>query len=188
MRSFNKLVLPALILGLCSANPVYAAPTELESSPILDKGKQIGCQLTFGHDQPDPSNFGNGEALVEGSMSVLKFDKNILFALKLGVTGPDKGKRNAPFEAYFVDGETPNTGSLLSKMDSDDKGYRLIAFNADEATVSATISKPAKDRVVRITYRLNEGGQMTQVAIPLDTQAGRLAFVGWLDCIEGITK
>lgn len=188
MRSFHKLILPALALSLGLTSPVLAAPTELEASPMMHQGKQVGCQFTFGHSQADPGNFGNGEALVEGSMSILKFDTNIIFALKVGVSGPDKGKRAGPFEANFVDGETPNTASLMSKMDSDDQGYRLFAFKPDDATIAATISKPGKDRVVRLSYRLKEGGPVTQVALPLETDAGRKAFIGWLDCIEGITK
>ena len=188
MRLCPKSIFPAIVLALVSTTPAFAAPDELDSSPMMHEGKQIGCQFTFGHNQLDPANFGKGEALVEGSMSLLRFDKNIIFALKVGVTGPDKGKRSAPFEAFFVDGETPNTKSLMSKMDSDDQGYRLFAFNADDATIAATISKPGKERTVRMAYRLKEGGEMTQVAIPFDTDAGRKAYLGWLNCIEGITK
>jgi hypothetical protein len=73
-------------------------------------------------------------------------------------------------------------------MDSDDQGYRLFAFKLDDATIAAAISKPGKERVVRLSYRLKEGGPVSQVAIPIDTDYGRKAFVGWLDCIEGITK
>lgn len=188
MRSFTTMILPALALGLAMATPAQAAPTELESSPMMHQGKQVGCQFTFGHSQADPANFRSGEALVEGSISVLKFDANIIFALKVGVSGPDGGKRTAPFEANFVDGETPNTASLMSKMDSDDQGYRLFAFKPDDATIAATISKPGKERVVRMSYRLKEGGSVTQVTIPFDTEVGRTAFLGWLGCIEGITK
>ena len=188
MRSFTSSILPALALSLVLTSPARAAPTELESSPMMHQGKQVGCQFTFGHSQADPANFRTGEALVEGSMSVLKFDTNIIFALKIGVSGPDKGKRAGPFEANFVDGETPNTASLMSKMDSDDQGYRLFAFKPDDATIAATISTPGKERAVRLSYRLKEGGPVTQVALPLDADAGRQAFVGWLDCIEGITK
>lgn len=188
MRSFTPSILPALALSLVLTSPVRAAPTDLESSPMMHQGKQVGCQFTFGHSQADPANFRTGEALVEGSMSVLKFDTNIIFALKIGVSGPDKGKRAGPFEANFVDGETPNTASLMSKMDSDDQGYRLFAFKPDDATIAATISTPGKERAVRLSYRLKEGGPVTQVALPFDSDAGRQAFVGWLDCIEGITK
>lgn len=188
MRSFTKSILPALALSLALANPVSAAPTELESSPMIHNDKQVGCQFTFGHSQADPANFGKGEARVEGSMSFLKFEKSIIFALKMGVTGPDNGPRTAPADAFFVDGETPTTASLTSRMDSDAKGYRLFAFNADDATIAATISKPGKDRIVRISYRLKEGGPMTQVAIPFDNESGRKAYLGWLDCIEGMTK
>ncbi len=188
MRSFTKSLLPALALGLALTSPARAAPDQLESSPMMHEGKQVGCQFTFGHSQLDPGNFGTGEALVEGSISILKFGTNIIFALKMGVSGPDKSKRAGPFEANFVDGETPNTASLMSKMDSDDQGYRLFAFKADDATIAAAISKPGKDRIVRLSYRLKEGGPVAQVAIPLDTDAGRTAFVGWLGCIEDITK
>ena len=188
MRSFTSSILPALALSLALTSPVRAAPTELEASPMMHEGKQVGCQFTFGHSQADPGNFGQGEALVEGSMSILRFDTNIVFALKIGVSGPDKGKRAGPFEANFVDGETPNTASLMSKMDSDTQGYRLFAFKPDDATIAATIGQPGKARAVRLSYRLKEGGPVTQVALPLDSDAGRQAFVGWLDCIEGITK
>ncbi len=188
MPTFAKSILPAFALALAIANPASAAPTELQSSPMIHEGKQVGCQFTFGHSQADPANFKTGEALVEGSMSFMMFDKKIIFALKMGVSGPDKGKRAGPFEGNFVDGETPNTASLLSKMDSDDQGYRLFAFNADDATIAATISKPSKERVVRLSYRLNEGSPITQVALPIDTDSGRQAFVGWLNCIEGLTK
>lgn len=188
MYLFTKSILPALVLGLAAANPVSAAPTELDSSPMMQEGKQVGCQFTFGHNQADPANFGQGEALVEGSMSFLKFDKSMIFALKIGVSGPNKAARAGPFEAFFVDGETPTTASLMSKMDADDKGYRLFAFNVDDATITAAISKPGKERIVRLAYRLKEGGPMAQVAIPLDTEAGRKAFIGWLNCLEGLTK
>jgi hypothetical protein len=188
MRSFTKSILPAVVLGLASASPAYAAPTELESSPMMHEGKQVGCQFTFGHSQLDPVHFGKGEATIEGSMSLLKFDKNIVFALKIGVTGPKGTPRQAPVDAYFVGGETPTTGSLLSKMDADDKGYRLFAFNADDATIAATISMPGKERVVRLSYRLKDGGAFAPVVISFDTEAGRQAYLGWLGCIEGITK
>ncbi len=188
MRPFTSLVLPTLVLGMALASPVSAAPTELSSSPMMEDGKSVGCQFTFGHSLSDPANFANGEATVEGSMSLLKFDKNVIFALKMGVTGPGKAKRTSPFEAYFVDGTTPNTGSLMSKLESDTEGYRLFAFKPDEATIAATISRPGKDRVFRLSYRLKENGQTTQVAIPLDTDAGRQAFIGWLDCIEKVTQ
>ena len=188
MSNLSKSILPALALGLALASPVCAAPDELEASPMMHEGKQLGCQLTFGHSQPDPANFAKGEALVEGSMNFLKFDKNMIFALKIGVSAPNKGQRISPFEAAFVDGDVPTTSSLMSKMDSDNQGYRLFAFKPEDATISATVSRPGKDRILRFSYRLNEGGQTTQVAIPLDTDAGRAAFLGWLDCIEKMTQ
>ncbi len=82
MPTFAKSILPAFALALAIANPASAAPTELQSSPMIHEGKQVGCQFTFGHSQADPANFKTGEALVEGSMSFMMFDKKIIFALK----------------------------------------------------------------------------------------------------------
>jgi hypothetical protein len=188
MRSFTLSFLPALALSLSLTSPAIAAPDELQASPMMHEDKQIGCQLTFGHSQADPANFGKGEALVEGSLNFLKFDQNMIFALKLGVTGSNGSSRTSPFEANFVDGDAPNTASLMSKMDSDNQGYRLFAFKPDDATISATISRPGKERIVRLSYRLKEGGPATQVAISIDSDPARQAFLGWLDCIEGMTK
>ncbi len=188
MSTKRKSLIAALCLGMAALVPATPALAELESSPMMNEGKQVGCQLTFGQSQPDPANFKKGDALVEGSISLLKFDKNMVFALKIGVTGEGQTKRTPPVESYFVSGTTPNTSSLISKLDSDTLGYRLFAFKVDDPTIAAIISSPGKERIVRLSYRLREGGPETPVVISLAAEPDRLAFVGWLDCIGKITE
>lgn len=128
-----------------------------EVSPVMDEGKQIGCQ--FGLDLQR-----KGGEKVSLSLNYMRVSSTVSgSALKIGYFTPGATEAQAPAAAYLLSGNGDNRPELRHSRVSDTPGFRFTVF-VDGPLTHAALDTMQKSGSLRIAITLEDGRSMTFVA------------------------
>lgn len=144
---------------------------------MVESGKTVGCQASFGVARRDMEYGGGAASLAVGSLAVVKVDGQPKVALKFGVVDLEAAETNmkaggglmakAPVKVVLLedggDGKANNAADAIG-VAPDEKGFGVYLFNAGPFT-RQVLAQAGRNGRFKIAYAMADGGPLVRIGV-----------------------
>lgn len=144
---------------------------------MVENGKTVGCQASFGVGRRDMEYNGGAASLAVGSLAVVQVDGQPKVALKFGLVdleAADASMKNggglmakAPVKVALLedggDGKTSNAAEAIGTA-PDDKGFGVYLFNAGPFT-KKVLAQAGRNGRFKIAYAMTGDGPLVRIGV-----------------------